>query len=72
MNPMEFMKMIKNPREFVISYSRRTNNPMFNNLIEMAENNDIQGLENFARNIYKENGRDIDQDFNAFRNIFHK
>lgn len=30
------------------------NNPIFTNLIDMAEKGDNEGLENFARNILKE------------------
>ena len=71
-NPLEMLKMIKNPKEFVMNYMKQNNNPMFNNLMQMAEKNDTQGLENFARNLYKEQGRDFDKEFNDFKNMFNQ
>ena len=46
------------------------NNPIINNLIGMAQNGDTKGVENFARNIMKEKGRDFDKEFNQFKNNF--
>ena len=68
-NPLEMLKMIKNPKQFVMNYMKQNNNPMLNNLIQMAEKGDTQGLENFARNIYKEQGKNFDEEFNAFQSI---
>lgn len=65
-NPLEFIKAIKNPREFVINYAKQNNNPMINNLIEMAEKKDTKGLENFAKNFFEQKG----QDFNKIREHF--
>lgn len=65
-NPMEFIKAIKNPREFVINYAKQNNNPMFENLIQMAEKNDTQGLEKFAKNFFEQQG----QDFNKIKDYF--
>lgn len=38
------------------------NNPIFNNLIEMADKGDNQGVELFARNLLKERGLDLDKE----------
>lgn len=65
-NPLEFIKAIKNPREFVINYAKQNNNPMINNLIEMAEKKDTKGLENFAKNFFEQKG----QDFNKIKEHF--
>jgi len=46
------------------------NNPIISNLIGMAQNGDTQGVENFARNIMKERGRDFDTEYSQFRNNF--
>lgn len=35
-------------------------NPMTKNVIDMANKNDISGLEKFARNLGKEKGVDVD------------
>ena len=45
-------------------------NPMMNNLIQMAKSGNIQGVENFARNLYKEQGRDFDKELAEFKNSF--
>ena len=65
-NPLEFIKAIKNPREFVINYAKQNNNPMINNLIQMAEKKDTKGLENFAKNFFEQQG----QDFNKIKEQF--
>lgn len=45
-------------------------NPMMNNLIRMAKTGDAQSIENFARNIFREQGRDFDTEFAEFRKNF--
>lgn len=45
-------------------------NPLLSNLIDMAKQGNIQGVESFARNIYKEQGRDFDKEFAEFKNMF--
>ena len=48
------------PKGIVKSITK--NNPIFNNLIDMAEKGDNQGVENFARNLLKERGLDFDKE----------
>ena len=43
---------------------------MVKNLVEMAEKGDSQGVENFARNMLKEQGRDFDAEMNEFMKNF--
>lgn len=66
-NPLEFIKMIKNPQEFVTNYMKQNSNPMLNNLIQMAQKGDKQGVENFARNFFKEKGQDFDDIMSNFK-----
>lgn len=68
-NPMQFMSMlksIKNPKDAVISMIKSNNNPMIKNLVEMAEKGDKEGVENFARNLYAQQGRDFDKEYSKF------
>ena len=58
-NPLQ---MIKN-----MILNKRINNPIFNQIIQKAQNGDTKGLEDFARNMYKEQGRDFDKEFNEFQ-----
>lgn len=72
-NPMQFMNMlksIKSPKEAVINMVKSNDNPMLKNLVEMAENGDTKGVENFARNYMKSQGKDFDQEFNNFMSNF--
>ena len=45
-------------------------NPMVSTLIKMANAGDTNGVENFARNMFKEKGRDFDKEFSEFRSKF--
>lgn len=59
-NPLQ---MIKN-----MILNKHINNPIFNQIIQKAQNGDTKGLEDFARNMYKEQGRNYDEEFNKFIN----
>ena len=72
-NPMQFINMlkgIKTPNEAVICMVKSNNNPMIKNLVEMAENGNSKGVEEFARNLYAQQGRDFDKEFGEFMNSF--
>lgn len=72
-NPIQMMsllKNIKNPKEAVMSLVESNNNPMLKNLVEMAEKGDYQGVENFARNMYKEQGKNFDEEYQQFQQFF--
>lgn len=73
-NPMQIMQAlmqrgIKNPQQIIMNLAGE-NNPMINNLVEMANKGDSKGIENFARNMFKEKGRDFDKEFSEFRSKF--
>lgn len=68
-NPIQFMNMlkcIKSPKEAVINMIKSNNNPMIKNLVEMAEKGQNDKIEEFARNLFKEQNRDFDQEFGEF------
>ena len=69
-NPMEMLKAIRNPQQFVLNIMKNNSNPILKNLVEMAEKNDIKGIEEFGRNLYKQNNRDFDKELNDFMNTF--
>lgn len=72
-NPMQIINMLKgmkSPKEAVISMVKSNNNPMIKNLVEMAEKGNTEGVENFARNVFKEQGRDFDKEFGEFTKNF--
>ena len=45
-------------------------NPMISNLIKMMNSGNVNGVETFARNMFKEKGRDFDKEFNEFKQKF--
>lgn len=59
----------KNPREIAMQMIGNNKNPMLNNLVKMAENGDYKGVENFARNMLKEQGRDFDTEMRDMQNL---
>jgi hypothetical protein len=63
---------MNNVKQAVLSMLKNNANPIFANLIDMAEKGDSKGVENFARNMMKEQGRDFDKEINDFRNMFNK
>lgn len=72
-NPMQIMNLlkgVKSPKDAVISMIKSNNNPMVKNLVEMAEKGDNEGIEKFARNMFKEQGRDFDSEIKQFMNNF--
>ena len=66
MNPIEFMKGIKNPQQFVINMLGQNQTPMGAQLMNLAKTGDKTQIENFARNIFKERGMDFDKSFAEF------
>lgn len=75
MNPLNMIKGMMgnmNPKNIVMNMLKNNTNPIFANLIEMANNNDTKGLEQFARNYMKEQGKDFDKEFNDFKSMFNR
>lgn len=71
-NPIETIKsFIKNggsPQQIVDKLAEQ--NPALKNVISIARNGNTQDLENFARNMFKEQGRDFDTEFSEFMRSF--
>lgn len=72
MNPIQIIKNFigKGLSPEGIIQNMDVQNPMITNLITMAKKGDTKGVENFARNMFKERGRDFDKEFNEFKNNF--
>ncbi|MEE1282752.1 MAG: hypothetical protein UHK60_10995 [Acutalibacteraceae bacterium] len=59
-----------NMKQIVMGMLKNNSNPIFANLVNLAEQNNTKELENFARNYLKEQGRNYDEEFNKFINNF--
>lgn len=60
----------KNPQLIVTELLKKNSNPVISNLVNMIQKGDSKGVENFARNLLKEQGRDFDKEFKEFKNNF--
>ena len=59
MNPLQFMKAMRNPQEFMkqaMNNSDIMSNPIAKNAMEMYKNGDTKGLQAMAENLAKERG----------------
>ena len=59
MNPLQFMKAMRNPQEFmqnIMNNNEIMQNPMAKNAMEMYKKGDTQGLQAMAENLCKERG----------------
>lgn len=66
MNPIEFIRGIQNPKQFVMNMMKQNTNPMLNNLMQMGQNGNTKGVENFARDLFKQQNRDFDKEYAEF------
>lgn len=73
MNPMQMLQNFitrgLSPQKIVEQMSGNKN-PMITNLMNMMQTGDSKGVEDFARNIFKEKGRDFDKEFGEFKKKF--
>ena len=66
MNPMQFLRGIRNPQQFVMNMLGQNQTPMGMQLINLAKTGNTNQIEQFARNICKERGMDFDKQFAEF------
>lgn len=73
MNPMDMIKGMMgkmSPEQMVMNLIKQNSNPMLANLIQMAQKGDKQGVETFARNFFKEQNLNFDEEYSKFMNNF--
>ena len=73
MNPMQMLQSFlgrgMSPQQ-IINQISGDKNPMITNLMNMMQTGNSKGVEDFARNIFKEKGRDFDKEFGEFKKNF--
>lgn len=72
-NPMQLISMIKqgsNPQQLMLSLLEQnvSNNPVAQNIMELAKNGQGADIEKIARNLCAQRGVDFDKEFNSFKN----
>lgn len=75
MNPMQIMQFIRNsgnPQQFMMNMLEQQSgdNPMMANLLNLAKANKTSDIEQIARNMLKEQGKDYDKEFANFKQMF--
>lgn len=73
-NPMQVIKAMRsgqNPQQIVmqIMQERMGNTPLGSNLINLAENNKTQEIEDIVRKMVEQKGGDFDKEFSAFKQM---
>lgn len=70
-DPIQLLQMIRNgqnPQQLMLSIlERQADTPVGANLLALAKEGKTQEIEQIARNLYAQQGRDFDSEFNAFR-----
>lgn len=74
LNPLQFIMMMKNgqnPQQIMMNFleAEAKGSPMIENLLTLAKNGDSKSIEEIARNLYKQQGKDFDKEFTAFRQM---
>ena len=75
MNPMQLIQMMRggNPQQFLqqmMGNNQIMSNPIMKNTMQMAQQGNIQGIEQMARNLCKEKGLNADDVFNQIKSRF--
>ena len=71
-NPLDLINFVKsssNPHQFMLNMleERAGNNPMMQNLLQLAKQGKTKDIQQIARNTFKEQGRDFDKEFSDFK-----
>ena len=74
-NIMQLVQAIRggqNPQQLVMNMLQQNmgNNPIGQNLLSLAKNNDGKGIEQIARNLCAQRGLDFDTEFAKFKQQF--
>lgn len=74
-NPAKLIQMIKqgrNPQQVLteILEGQAGSNPVTANLLDLVKQNKKADIEQFARNYFASQGKDFDEEFNAFKKTY--
>lgn len=72
-NPIDMIRNFiryNSPQQLVEKLIMNNTNPIISQLIQKARNGDTKSVEEFARNLYKQQGRDFDKEFSEFMSNF--
>lgn len=72
MQLIQMLKYANNPQELLINILKQQmpNNPVTENLLQMIQNGNTSGIEQFAKNLCKEKGINPEQAISELKNIY--
>ena len=73
-NPMQIMVLLKAkiPQSAVMQLLQGNSNPMIQNLVQMANQGNSQGIQQFAQNYFNQMGRDFNSEMSSFMQMIGK
>lgn len=76
-NPMQLIQLIKygsNPQQLIMNIlqNQGRNNPILQNVADLAQKGDMSALEMIGRNLAQQRGLDFDKEFEAFKNSLNQ
>lgn len=66
-NVVQQIRQGQNPQQLMLNMLQQTNNPISSNLFNLAQQGKTKEIEQVARNIMRQQGKDFDTEFRAFR-----
>ncbi len=66
-NVVQQIRQGQNPQQLMLNMLQQTNNPISTNLFNLAQQGKTKEIEQVARNIMRQQGKDFDTEFRAFR-----
>ena len=66
-NVVQQIRQGQNPQQLMLNMLQQTNNPISANLFKLAQQGKTKEIEQVARNIMRQQGKDFDTEFRAFR-----
>lgn len=69
-DPLAILSLLKsgNPKNAVLQLAQNNNDPTIQNLIRMAQSGNMNGVQQFAENFFRQRGTDLNTQMNIFMN----
>lgn len=67
---VNMIRMGQNPQQVMMNLLQNMQTPISANLLNLAKQNRTADIEQVARNVMKQQGRDFDTEFQAFRKTY--
>lgn len=69
-DPLTILSLLKsgNPKNAVLQLAQNNNDPTIRNLIQMAQSGNMNGVQQFAENFFRQRGTDLNTQMNIFMN----